>query len=176
MENLSRFSFLARRVIGRRMKKRDIRDPEKHRSSSIEKAGIKESIIDYFFPVERIFLLLERIWTDIPSFLSSRVHGFQLCRWQRVPREQVSHSRQNQEWLLSLRWMCMQRTTFPSLRVSFFFSVHVPASIELEKSRGKTWRKRDEYIRKRDSWNGMDLWNEFLILYHPPPSQRFSFL
>lgn len=53
MENLSRFSFLARRVVGRRMKKRDIRDPEKHNSSSWmrwKRRGLEREYYRLFLP------------------------------------------------------------------------------------------------------------------------------
>lgn len=96
---------------------------------------------------------------------------------------------------LSLRWMCMQRTTFhpvffPS-RLFFFFFLRVPASIELEKSSGARRRRKNLVACRVDlstlfSWdeNGwermkasensrvFDSWNEFLIFAIPFPLQR----
>lgn len=61
--------------------------------------------------------------------LYSQVHSFQLCRWRiRLSREEVSLARESR-MTLSLRWMCMQRTTFHrpvfflSLSLSFIFSL-----------------------------------------------------
>lgn len=64
---------------------------------------------------------------------------------------------------LSLRWMCMQRTTFhpvffPS-RLFFFFFLRVPASIELEKSSGAQ-RRRKNLVACRVDLSTLFSWDE----------------
>lgn len=100
--------------------------------------------------------------------LYSQVHSFQLCRWRiRLSREEVSLARESR-MTLSLRWMCMQRTTFHrpvfflslslsfifslvSLRVFlvFFFFLTFRASIELERTssvRRFSQRRRGKFV------------------------------